>query len=236
MDLNTSARSPLSLYEEIVHGGTSAPAHKSLYDEIMRGVSSPASVTPARYEMASPREIAQTVGVVGESVIRTPLQIAGAAASAIRGGSREDITDKSSFLTRIIDRANRDAEEFQKKYADNKVVIAPLTKLGLPEDITIETITKFPQQAAFSAVSAGAGLAAGLGTAAVSGPVAPVTGRAAGMAAAGGAAYRMQKDASTKDLYEKLNATSMKAAGRELSPEEWKAAYDKNEGYSRSHW
>lgn len=239
MDLNTSARKPISLYDEIVGGGSTAIGSKSLYDEIAGGVSfsartpigeTPASEIAARYEMASPGEIARTVGAVGESVIRTPLQIAGAAASAIRGGSREAIADKNSFLTRIIDRANQDAEEFQKKYAGDKVVLAPLTKLGLPEDITTETITRFPQQAAFSAVSAGAGLTAGVGTAAVSGPAAPVTGRVAGMAASGGAAYRMQKDASTRELYEKLNAASMKTAGRELSPEEWKAAYDKNEG------
>ena len=234
MDLNTSVRSPLSLsklfYDDITKDIPS-PVTKDFYDAVSKPVEEkPAPVAPARYELASPREIAETVGAVGEAVIRTPLQIAGAAASAIRGGSREAMADKNSFLTRIINAANKDAEDLQKKYADNKVVIAPLSKLGLPDDITTGTITRFPQQAAFSAVSAGAGLVAGLGTAAVSGPAAPIAGRAAGMAASGGVAYRMQKDNSTKDLYEKLNATSVKTTGRELSPEEWKTAYDKNEG------
>ena len=175
MDLSVSARKPISLYDEIVGGGSSVPAYRSLYDEIAGDASSsartpigeaPAAGIAARYEMASPGEIVKTVGAVGESMIRTPLQVAGAAASAIRGGSRERIADKNSFLTSIIDRANQDAEEFQKKYADNKVVLAPLTKLELPEDITTETVTRFPRQAAFSAVSAGAGLAAGGGAAA----------------------------------------------------------------------
>ena len=234
MDLNQYARSPLSLskpfYDDITKDIPS-PVSKDFYDAVSKPVeASPPPAAPARYELASPGEIAEAVGAVGEAVIRTPLQIAGAAASAIRGGSREAMADKNSFLTRIIDTANKDAEDLQKKYADNKVVIAPLSKLGLPEDITTGTITRFPQQAAFSAVSAVAGLFAGLGTAAVSGLAAPITGRAAGMAASGGVAYRMQKDNSTKDLYEKLNATSIKTVGRELSPEEWKTAYDKNEG------
>jgi len=233
MDLNPSVRSPMSLskpfYDDITRDIPS-PVSRDFYDAVSKPAEEkPVPAAPTRYEMASPGEIAETVGAVGEAVIRTPLQIAGAAASAIRGGSREAMADKDSFLTRIIERANKDAEDFQKKYADNKVVIAPLTKLGLPEDITTETITRFPQQAAFSAVSAGAGLAAGIGTAAVTGPAAPIAGRAAGMAASGGVAYRMQKDNSTRDLYDKLNATSMKTAGRELSQEEWKTAYDKNE-------
>lgn len=234
MDLYSSERNPLSLskpfYEDITKDIPS-PVSRGFLEAISKPAEAkPVSTAQPRYELASPGEIAETVGAIGEAAIRTPLQIAGAAASAIRGGSREAVADKGSFLTRIIDRANRDAEDFQKKYADNKVVIAPLTKLGLPEDITTETITRFPQQAAFSAVSAGAGLAAGLGTAAVTGPAAPIAGRAAGMAASGGAAYRMQKDNSTQQLFQKLNETSMKTAGRELTPEEWKTAYDKNEG------
>jgi hypothetical protein len=234
MDLNPSARSPLSLskpfYEDITKDIPS-PVSRDFYDAVSKPAEAKqAPATPARYELASPGEIAETIGAVGEAVIRTPLQVAGAAASAIRGGSREAVADKDSFLTRIIDRANADAEDFQKKYADNKVVIAPLSKLGLPDDITTGTITRFPQQAAFSVVSAGAGLAAGLGTATVTGPAAPIAGRAAGMAASGGIAYRMQKDSSTQDLYKKLNETSLKTAGRELTPEEWKTAYDKNEG------
>ncbi|MFZ4436834.1 MAG: JAB domain-containing protein [Syntrophales bacterium] len=239
MDMNTFARSPMSLSKPFFDDITKdipSPVSKDFYDAVSKPATEPtAPAAPARYEMASPGEITETVGAIGEAVFRTPLQVAGAAASAIRGGSREAVADKDSFMTRIIDRANTDAEEFQKKYAENKVVLAPLSKLGLPDDITTETITRFPQQAAFSAVSAGAGLAAGVpagaAATATTGPVGGiVAGRAAGMAASGGVAYRMQKDNSTKDLYEKLNTTSIKATGRKMSPDEWKTAYDKNEG------
>ena len=234
MDLNTSARSPLSLsksfYDDITKDIPS-PVSKDFYDAVSKPaeVKQPSAIS-SRYEMASPGEIAETVGAVGEAVVRTPLQVAGAAASAIRGGSREGVADKDSFLTRIINRANQDSEDFQKKYADKKVVIAPLTKLGFPADIDTQTITRFPQQAGFSGAAAVAGLASGLGAAAVSGPAAPIVGRAVGMAASGAAGYRMQKDMSAQQLYTKLNETSMKTVGRELSPEEWKTAYDKNEG------
>ena len=75
MDLNVSARKPISLYDEIVGGGSSVPAYRSLYDEIAGDASSsartpigeaPASGIAARYEMASPGEIAEAVGAVGE--------------------------------------------------------------------------------------------------------------------------------------------------------------------------
>jgi hypothetical protein len=186
-------------YDEITKGlnlpKPSEPGSDPFYDAISKPAEAKqAPVTPARYEMASPGEIAETVGAVGEAVIRTPLQIAGATASMIRGGSREAVADKDSFLTRIIDRANQDSEDFQKKYADNKVVIAPLTKLGLPSDIDTQTITRAPQQAGFSGASMVASLAAGLAV----GPAAPVVGGAAVMAAGGAAGYRMQKDMSAQ--------------------------------------
>ena len=105
MELNPSARSPLSLsksfYDDITKDIPS-PVSRDFYDAIMKPAEEkPAPVAPAHYELASPGEIAETVGAVGEAVIRTPLQIAGATASAIRGGSREAVADKDSFLTRI---------------------------------------------------------------------------------------------------------------------------------------
>jgi N12 class adenine-specific DNA methylase len=230
MDLNPFARSPLSLsksfYDDITKD-TPFPVSKDFYDAISKPVEEkPTFAAPVRYEMASPGEIADTVGAIGEAAYRTPLQIAGATASAIRGGSREAVADKDSFLTRIINRANQDSEDFQKKYADNKVVILPLTKLGLPADIDTQTITRFPQQEGFSGASMVASVAAGLGTAAAG----PIVSGAAVAAAGGVAGYRMQKDMSAQQLYQSLNETSMKTVGRELSPEEWKTAYDKNEG------
>ena len=119
MDLNPSARSPLSLsksfYDDITKDIPS-PVSKDFYDAVSKPAEAKqAPATPARYEMASPGEIAETIGAVGEAVIRTPLQIAGATASAIRGGSREAVADKNSFLTRIIDAANKDAEDLPEE-------------------------------------------------------------------------------------------------------------------------
>jgi N12 class adenine-specific DNA methylase len=238
--MDETTRSPMtvskSFFEDITKDVPS-PVSKDFLDAISApSEPAPAPAASARYEMAAPGDIAEAVGSVLEVPFRAPLQIAGSVASAIRGGDKAAIADKDSFLTKIIDTANKDAEEYQQKYANNRVVLAPLSLLGAPDDITTQTLTRFPQQAAFSAVSAGAGLAAGLGTAAATtlagAPLAaPFTGRAAGMAASGGAAYRMQKDNSAKELFEKLNESSMKAAGRAMTPEEWSTAYDRNEGH-----
>jgi hypothetical protein len=233
MDQNSPVRSPLlvspSFYDEATKDLPSPLVSREFYEAAtktpvttQRTPVEPAK--PTRYEMASPGEIAETVKAGLEIPLRLPLQVAGATASAIRGGDPDAVADKTSFLTKIIDAAAKDSEEYQKKYAENKVVIAPLTKLGLPADIDTQTLTRFPQQQAFSAVAAAAGLGAGIPAgAAATTLTTPVggffAGRAAGMAASGGAAYRMQKDNSTQQLYEKLNETSNKTLGRDMSPD-----------------
>ena len=242
MDLNPSARSPLTLsnsfYDDITKDIPS-PVSKDFYDAI----SKPATTAPAgpaiqsRYELASPGEIAETVKAGAEALSpiryddsglhigRLPMAVAGATASMIRGADPEKIADPDSYLTRIIKTANADAEEYQKKYAGNKVVIAPLSKIGLA-DIDTQTIARFPQQAGFS----GASMIASLAVGAASAPTGPIGTGAAVMAAGGAAGYRMQKDMSAQQLYDKLNENSTKAIGRPLSPEEWRNAYKEKEG------
>lgn len=190
---------------------------------------------PARYELASPGAIYEGIIKPGVEVIgRYPLQAAGALAAHVR--TPEEVGDKASFLTRIIDKAAEDQKEFEQKYKDTTNITIPLTKV-LPEgwgaDIDTKTILRLPQQAAFSTVGMGAGLAAGaLATAAAAptGPAAPAVGYAAGMAANFGSMYAMQKDMATQKVYEKLNEASIKNTGNPLTPEEWKAAYRENKG------
>ena len=148
--------------------------------------------------------------------MRIPKAVAANIASALQGYEGASVVeeDYGDYLVNLAERDSEKAiEEASKRYS---------AKNWVP-GITMEHIVNLPESIAASLTSAGAGILTGLGVAAATGPAAPVTGWAAGTAAAGTAAYQMTGYEVMKEYLTIKNEESKQKFGRGISLDEEKA-------------
>jgi hypothetical protein len=132
-----------------------------------------------------------------------------AAAQAVAGGNTpEDLTSQTDWRHDTIAEARNLSKQNAKDPALQEEYILGITR---------QKIQELPQNAMFSVISMGAGLAAG-----AAGLVAgPVGAYAAGTAASGLAAYRMDTNGFLRDIREHLDEGSIKATGKPLTDKQW---------------
>ena len=132
-----------------------------------------------------------------------------AAAQAVAGGNTpEDLTSQTDWRHDTIAEAKNLSKQNAKDPALQEEYILGITR---------QKIQELPQNAMFSVISMGAGLAAG-----AAGLVAgPVSAYAAGTAASGLAAYRMDTNGFLRDIREHLDEGSIKATGKPLTDKQW---------------
>ena len=132
-----------------------------------------------------------------------------AAAQAVAGGNTpEDLTSQTDWRHDTIAEARNLSKQNAKDPALQEEYILGITR---------QKIQELPQNAMFSVISMGAGLAAG-----AAGLVAgPVSAYAAGTAASGLAAYRMDTNGFLRDIREHLDEGSIKATGKPLTDKQW---------------
>lgn len=132
-----------------------------------------------------------------------------AAAQAVAGGNTpEDLTSQTDWRHDTIAEARNLSKQNAKDPALQEEYILGITR---------QNIQELPQNAMFSVISMGAGLAAG-----AAGLVAgPVGAYAAGTAASGLAAYRMDTNGFLRDIREHLDEGSIKATGKPLTDKQW---------------
>ena len=154
---------------------------------------------------------------IGYAATRTPWAMAAGASALIEGRDPDWGNKVVGFIRDEADK-NKSMAGGQDQYF-----------LG----ITREKLRNLPENLAFSLFSMGAGLAAGF--AGTMTPAGPVGGYAAGMAASGLAAFRMDTNGFMRDLREKLDAASEKVRGRPFTDDEFVSVARSYEGLATEH-
>lgn len=161
-----------------------------------------------------------------------PTAVAGTAASLMEGSDPTEVFGKKDWKDTAIESARQQmADNAKDPTADAEYVFG----------ITRSKLRNFPQQLSYSLLSMGAGLAAGLPTAAgvaatgVGAPAAPAAGYAAGAAAAGMAAYRMDTNGFLRDIRQSLDQASVEKRGKPLTDEEFVKVAEKYQGLVQKH-
>ena len=149
--------------------------------------------------------LAQDIFAAGQA---TPTYAKAATQALVGGNSPEDLTSQTDWRHDTI----AEARELSKKNAKD-----PSLQDEYILGITRQKVRELPQNAMFSVISMGAGLAAG-----AAGMVAgPVGAYGAGTAASGLAAYRMDTNGFLRDIRENLDEASVKATGKPLTDKQW---------------
>jgi hypothetical protein len=164
---------------------------------------------------------------VGEDVFvatkNTPVQAKAAVATALEGNDPSVISKEKDWKDAVIQEARKAAkEESGFEGAQEEYLLG----------ITREKLRNLPKNLSFSVVSMGAGLAAGIPTALVT---TPLGGYAAGAAASGLAAYRMDTNAFLRDLRDHLDAASEKTTGKPLTDDQFVEIAKNYESLVREH-
>ena len=149
--------------------------------------------------------LAQDIFAAGQA---TPTYAKAATQALVGGNKPEDLTSQTDWQHDAI----AEARELSKKNAKD-----PSLQDEYILGITRQKVRELPQNAMFSVLSMGAGLAAG----AVGMVTGPVGGYAAGTAASGLAAYRMDTNGFLRDIRENLDDASVKATGKPLTDKQW---------------
>ena len=149
--------------------------------------------------------LAQDIFAAGQA---TPTYAKAATQALVGGNNPEDLTSQTDWRHDTI----AEARELSKKNAKD-----PSLQDEYILGITRQKVRELPQNAMFSVISMGAGLAAG-----AAGMVAgPISAYGAGTAASGLAAYRMDTNGFLRDIRENLDEASVKATGKPLTDKQW---------------
>ena len=145
---------------------------------------------------------------VAAALQNTPTYVKAAAQAVAGGNTPEDLTSQTDWRHDTIAEARNLSKQNAKDPALQEEYILGITR---------QKIQELPQNAMFSVISMGAGLAAG-SAGLVAGPFSTY---AAGTAASGLAAYRMDTNGFLRDIREHLDEGSIKATGKPLTDKQW---------------
>jgi len=159
---------------------------------------------------------------VGAAIAATPLAFEAGAQALSQGADPSALTGdawKHDFIAeqRALAKKNAENPELKNEYL-----------LGVDR----AKIRNLPQNAAFSVLSMGSGLA---GAAVGFVTPLPLATEAGTMAASGAAAYRMDTNGFLRDIREKLDDASIKATGKPLTDEQWLKTAQEYQGLVREH-
>lgn len=150
--------------------------------------------------------LAQDIVAAGKSLPT----YAKAAVQSIAGGNKpEDLTSKTGWENDAIAEARNLSKQNAKDPALQEEYILGITR---------QKVQELPQNAMFSVLSMGAGLAAAAPGFLAGGPFGAY---AAGTAASGLAAYRMDTNGFLRDIREHLDEGSIKVTGKPLTDKQW---------------
>lgn len=187
-----------------------------LSDDVMREFF-PERIQPKIPEEKKKKETpGTTLGAFAKTLTRVPENLVASAITAVQGVEGASVTDRGlgDKIVNWVDERNKALAEEYKDAGD-----------FIPGVISKQDVAQLGQNLAFSGISMGSTLAAGaVGTLAT-----PIVGVAAGMAAGGVTAHRMQSYTAMNDWLNKKNEESIRQFGRPISLEEekqFKAAFE----------
>ena len=179
------------------------------------------SLTRPLTEAEKPRASLRSLpGDIATAARQTPNAIAAGVSSFLQGGAPEDVFGSPDWKNEAIKEARYNAEQSSKsKDSQDKYVDFLGIKLNRND------VRTAPQNLAFSVVSMGASVLAGLGGSVVGALAGPVGSRVVGAAAAGGAggaaAYRMDTNNFMRDLRQYMDKAAQGQLGRPLTDKEF---------------
>ena len=150
--------------------------------------------------------LAQDIVAAGKSL---PTYAKAAVQSIAGGNNPEDLTSKTGWENDAIAEARKLSKQNAKDPALQEEYILGITR---------QKVQELPQNAMFSVLSMGAGLAAAAPGFLAGGPFGAYV---AGTAASGLAAYRMDTNGFLRDIREHLDEGSIKVTGKPLTDKQW---------------
>ena len=150
--------------------------------------------------------LAQDIVAAGKSL---PTYAKAAVQSIAGGNNPEDLTSKTGWENDAIAEARKLSKQNAKDPALQEEYILGITR---------QKVQELPQNAMFSVLSMGAGLAAAAPGFLAGGPFGAY---AAGTSASGLAAYRMDTNGFLRDIREHLDEGSIKVTGKPLTDKQW---------------